>query len=158
MAGERHGRDVYQHFLSSLNGDRQQIVTNFKIKRGGKKDKPGFYPKALLSHQTSFTAVTFDTLSNQLTTAPFIKLSNHTSPHRYCWTVPRTDTHSNYQLHLLSSNLTHISGIISLPMRSIIHLQFLLKHLLFLDVTYSSQLQTFHDKLSFLPSRFKPDA
>jgi hypothetical protein len=38
-AWERHGMCelVYQNFLSSLNGDMQLIVTNFKMKRGGKK-------------------------------------------------------------------------------------------------------------------------
>lgn len=63
---------VYQHFLSSINGDRLQIVADFKIKRGGKKkDKPGFYPKALLSHETRSSAVTCDMLPNQLRKALF---------------------------------------------------------------------------------------
>jgi hypothetical protein len=50
--------------------NRSPPISNYKE---GKKDKPGFYWKALFSHQARFSAVTCDKLSNQLTKALFFQ-------------------------------------------------------------------------------------
>ena len=62
---------VDKHFLPYLNGDRQQFITNFKIKKGNIKISLDILSESFLSNQTQFSAVTSNTLSNKLTKALF---------------------------------------------------------------------------------------
>lgn len=119
---------VYQHFLSSINGDRLQIVADFKIKRGGKKKiSLDFIRKLCWAMRRDLVLSLVICCQTSWEKLCFINKLNHTYACRYRWTVLRNHSHSNYQKHPDLSNIPHISGVISIPMRSIIDLPFLLR-------------------------------